>query len=293
MRTLAVLPLLFLGCTIHLGSDVCAHHPQRGEFRAPSETLRCRLAPHGLLDVETRNGSVEVRGGEGDEVVVETTLRVRAGSDDEARELARRVRVQVNETSEGARVALVVPEDLRDQIQASAGLRIAAPARARVNVRTSNAAVTTRHLRGPSEVRTSNGRVEAEGIRGAFTVDTSNGAVDLREVDGPVSVETSNGAVDVRESGFPLGVVTSNGAVTIRGLAGEIDACSSNGAITCVLPERSAFTLQAETSNARVTCDFGERHEGRRTRALNASFRGGGPRVRLSTSNGDIHVRKE
>jgi DUF4097 and DUF4098 domain-containing protein YvlB len=285
---------LLLGCTIHIGSDDCDDgEPRRGEFRAPPETLRCPLAAPGLLDVETRNGAVELRGGDVDEVVVVATVRVRAGSEDEARELAGRVRVQVNETAEGARVALVVPEDFRDEVQASAGLSITAPARARVHVRTSNAAVRTRHLRGPSELRTSNGRVEAHRIRGALNVDTSNGAVELSEVDGPVTVETSNGGVEVRESGFPVKVVTSNGAVTIRGLAGEIDAASSNGAITCVLPERSAFTLKAVTSNARVRCEFGERPDGQRPPAMSVSFRGGGPRVRLSTSNGDINVRKE
>ena len=98
--------------------------------------------------------------------------------------------------------------------------------------------------------------------------------------------------MDARESGFPLKVVTSNGAVTLRGLAGEIDASSSNGSITCILPERSSFSLQAGTSNARVRCDFGER-EGESPRSLNARYGGGGPRIRLSTSNGDIHVRKE
>ena len=250
----------------------------------PGETLR----------VETKNGEITVAGWDKDTVHVEAVKRVerRVGG---IGWLFNKLSIPLNDSSEATiedYVTLVSVDLLEEDggmllkaeaptTEAGINLRvdytIHLPNRANLDLHTSNGRVNVSNIEGEVTSRTSNGRVDYADIHGSATARTSNGRVTIAGVDGPVVARTSNGRVDVSHesplTGHPIQCETSNGSITIA------------------LAEGSAFALDARTSNGRVHSAFpvdGRADE--RKRHIVGKVGGGGPEVRLRTSNGNIHI---
>lgn len=250
----------------------------------PGETLR----------VETKNGQITVAGWDKDTVHVEAVKRVerRVGG---IGWIFNKLSIPLNDSSETTiedYVTLVSVDLLQEDggmllkaeaptTQAGINLRvdytIHLPNRANLNLKTSNGRVNVSNIQGEVTSRTSNGRVDYADILGAASARTSNGRVTIAGVDGPVVAATSNGRVDITHDG-PLA-------------DHPIECETSNGSITVALAEGSTFAVDARTSNGRVHSTFlvdGAADE--RKRHLVGTVGGGGPEVRLRTSNGSIHL---
>ena len=250
----------------------------------PGETLR----------VETKNGEIAVEGWDKDTIHVEAVKRVerRVGG---IGWIFNKLNIPLNDSSEATiedYVKLVSIDLLREDggmlleakaptTQAGINLRvdytIHLPNRASLDLRTSNGRVNVANIDGEVTARTTNGRVDYAGIEGPVTARTSNGRVTIEGVNGPVVASTSNGRVEVSHAG-PL-------------LDHPIQCDTSNGSITIALAEDSAFNVDAMTSNGRVHSTFAVdgRGDAQKRRVIGA-VGGGGPEVRLRTSNGSIHI---
>jgi DUF4097 and DUF4098 domain-containing protein YvlB len=136
---------------------------------------------------------------------------------------------------------------------------VSVPSSARVKVHNTNGRVTLLGLAGPVEARTTNGGVKGTGLKGSVEASTTNGGIDVDvehlDVDG-VSLETTNG-------GVRLSLPPDAKA--------DISARVTNGGI-------DTGSLDVET--------IGESSR----RRLEGRLNGGGPRVRLETTNGGIRV---
>lgn len=149
------------------------------------------------------------------------------------------------------------------------------------------------------ELHTSNGQIDVSNVDGSLTLDSSNGQIVTNQTRGSVQAHTSNGAVTCREATGPVDLESSNGAISvdyIGSLAPDAAiACeTSNGRIDLRLPSTTAFSLDARTSNGRITNEFplsiptsdsDRRH-------VVGDVGDGGATVRLRTSNGSIVVAK-
>ncbi len=104
-------------------------------------------------------------------------------------------------------------------------------------------------------VASSNGAIRISGIKGDAILSTSNGAITVNQVNGSVSAATSNGAVEIRGTTGITSVHTSNAAISaeVRGIRDDVTIDTSNGAITVYLSPQLNATVDASTSNARVT----------------------------------------
>jgi DUF4097 and DUF4098 domain-containing protein YvlB len=150
------------------------------------------------------------------------------------------------------------------------------------------------HIRGPIRFHTSrtdfqlarlDGEVEIsnnadltanEGV-GPLTLTTRNRNITLERVSGDISVTNRNGSVDLT-SAPPLGNVTVE---------------NRNGSVNITVPEHAAFTVQADTTNGDVDNDFSLATQGSEThKNFNGTVGKGGPTMRISTSQGDIALKK-
>lgn len=133
-----------------------------------------------------------------------------------------------------------------------------------------------------------------EGVN--FTGRTVNGAVDVGDLDGDVVARTVNGAVRVATAGAAT-------AHTVNGtIEAEMGALSGggpyrfetvNGGITLTLPEGAGADVEARTLNGSISTDFPLTVQGRfGPRSLQGTIGGGGPELRLETTNGSIELRR-
>ncbi len=122
-------------------------------------------------------------------------------------------------------------------------------------------------------------------------VATSNGAIEVRDCDGTVDAGTSNGAIRLAGTRTIGRLQTSNGAIEaeLRALEADARITTSNGAVRLRLASSINATIEARTSNGRVTVSGLPLAT---TVAGPSEVRGtlgaGGPRLLVVTSNGQI-----
>jgi DUF4097 and DUF4098 domain-containing protein YvlB len=112
---------------------------------------------------------------------------------------------------------------------------------------------------------------------GPVTLTTRSRNIALEHVSGDLSVTNSNGSVD-------LVIAPPLGNVTVE---------NRNGSVSVTLPEQAAFTVQAQTRNGDAENDFSlPTQEDNNRKNFGGTVGKGGSLIRISTSEGDIALRK-
>jgi DUF4097 and DUF4098 domain-containing protein YvlB len=297
---------------------------------AGCEALRARaeIVEHRTWDfsgiaevrVETKNGAVDIDGEEGrTEIDVHITRFARGRTEEEARENAEAVSVEVSRESPDSPVLLVivnVPSELRNK-SAGADLDISLPPRVDLEIRTSNGHVGVKEIEGLVDVVTSNGKVEISQVDGDILAKTSNGAIvvedvvgntELRSSNGGITLHrvdaetivatTSNGRIDANEVTGSAEVETSNGSIELKSTAlpdrPRLKAKTTNGGILMEVPSTVNAHLSLQTSNGSIhqkLSDASVTDYEQSKRRIAATLNGGGGHIEARTSNGSITFR--
>ena len=139
------------------------------------------------------------------------------------------------------------------------------------------------------EVRLPKGvNVGAWSVNGEVTVDGATGEVEAGSV---------NGGVDASSSGGPVQASSVNGTVHARmgrvGANEDLDFSSVNGNVIAEFGEDIDAQVELSTVNGRFQTDWPVTITGRvDPRHLRATIGKGGRRIRLSTVNGNVELRK-
>jgi len=117
---------------------------------------------------------------------------------------------------------------------------------------------------------------------GSLDATTSNGTIRVQLTDlasdKPVRLQTTNGGVDLRMDGTPKG---------------DVRALTTNGSITLRAPASLNARLHATTTNSSVTTDFSLATTNESSKKkIDGNIGSGGPRIDLTTTNGQIRVLK-
>jgi len=134
-----------------------------------------------------------------------------------------------------------------------------------------------------------------DGIR--VDVATVNGALDVSGVSAGVTANTVNGTIDARSTGGPVRAHTVNGSLNISmgsfSAADDLEYETVNGSVTLELPTDFGGQLELSTVNGRVSTDFPITITGTLSpRRLRGSIGNGGARIRASTVNGSVTLRR-
>ncbi len=128
---------------------------------------------------------------------------------------------------------------------------------------------------------------------GASTV---NGAVHVANATAPLVVATVNGDVDAETSAGPVRATSVNGSVRARmrafGDTGEVALFTVNGAATAELPVQLDADVEASTVNGAIETDYPLVVTGKLGKHLQGTLGAGGRKVRITTVNGAINLRK-
>ncbi len=219
------------------------------------------LAQNGSFEIHNTNGKIEVRVGDNDQVEVTADRIVKAATDEAAKDALKHF--EIAETVSPDHVGLDAT---------SHGLNIDMHLSRRVDfvVRVPRWAAV--------KLVSTNGEIDVADLGGAFTVETTNGAIRGTNLSNTTSVETTNGAVTLDMARLGDGGVRCE---------------TTNGKIEVLLPHDAKATISARVTNGAVSTsglDLSKSGDTSRKR-LEATMGGGGPSIRLETTNGLIALR--
>jgi hypothetical protein len=218
------------------------------------------------VNIDARgNGGVSVLGWDRDDVHVRVRVAAYARNEDDARSLARDVRL----TTSGGNIRVDGPRNndrgsrrgWRDREWWGASYQVQVPRTARVTVDATN------------------GGIIVEDVRGAVDAQTTNGGLVFYNVSGDVRGRAVNGGVNVELTGD-------------RWQGAGLDVRTTNGGVRLSMPSNYSAELEARAVNGGISVDFPITVQGllNNRREIRATIGSGGPPIRVATTNGGVRI---
>ena len=202
------------------------------------------------------NGGVRVIGENRNDVLVRACIQTWAKSEDEAKAIAAEIKVETSGT--------IKAESASGTKDWSVSYEISAPRNTSL------------------DLKARNGGISISGVEGNLGFETMNGGVVLRDVAGEVKGRTTNG-----------GVVVSLAGNSWKGSG--LDVETTNGGVTLSMANSYAAHVETGTVNGGFSSDFSalnvDRTERWKPARVSADLNGGGPTIRVITTNGGITIR--
>ncbi len=228
------------------------------------------LAAGGQVSIHNVNGSIEVTSWDRDEVRVLAVKKVRASSSSRADEILAGTEIEVESSASRVSVRTELPHSSGGMLSwlfgngsnASVSYQVTVPRQADV------------------DLGTTNGKLTARGVAGRVEASSTNGGIDLSDIRGSVDASTTNGGVSV-----DLAEVSGGR---------DMSFSSTNGGIQVTVPRSARLSIHASTTNGGIHLDdLSADIRSKSRRRLVADVNGGGPEIRVTTTNGGIRVRGE
>jgi DUF4097 and DUF4098 domain-containing protein YvlB len=250
----AALPIL-------LATAACDLHLSTGVEAKDTWTRSYKVNQGATLELRETNGRIRVEASDGDTVEISATRIVKGPSEESAK--AALAEFKIKESASADRVEI-------DSVQEGTGWVSRISRRVDYDVKMPR--------------------------NGQLTIKTTNGEIDVRSIAGFVKIESVNG--DIEATGLEQGVDVSavNGRVQVEMAAiGErgVKCHTTNGQIIVTVPPTAKATITARVTNGIVhtenltiaTTESSSSH-----RRLDATIGGGGPEIRLDTTNGEVRI---
>jgi hypothetical protein len=204
------------------------------------------------------NGGIDVEGSARRDILVRAKIVATAGTTEEARAILGRV--QIYATAD--RVRADGPGGLGRREGYSVSYRLSVPRAT------------------PLSLESTNGGISVDNVNSHFDVRTVNGGVTLTHVGGDVTGRTTNGGVNVSLDG-----ATWDG--------GGLDVQTTNGGVNLAIPAEYSAHLETGTHNGGMRIDFPVTLQGDMGKTISTDIGGGGPTLRVRTSNGGVRVTRK
>jgi hypothetical protein len=270
-------------------------------------TLSERIPSGGWVRVFSRAGDISVSEGSGATMEFRAEKEVRRGSVED-------IAFRVLRESDGVTICAIFEEDddcsaegvhsdrrrsenrsWRDR--AKVHITVKVPRGSRIRTSSGNGDVSLAAAVSEARVGSGNGKVRVSGVTGRVEASSGNGEVTVEGVGGPVVASSGNGDVTVTSSSGPINASSGNGDIraSMDRLTGDddMDFSSGNGRIELTVPANFSAEIDASSGNGRVATDFPITIKGKITPSrLRGTIGNGGRRVRMTTGNGSMEIRK-
>jgi DUF4097 and DUF4098 domain-containing protein YvlB len=237
----------FCGCDIQIGDWPRAKYERIVQRRAS-------IAPNSTLVAETRVGSISIAGADVSDCNVVATISARAPTEEEAKELAEAVQIQLEPSGKTLAVRAHKPTLKRNR-SISISYDITVPRQTDVECSSSYGPIKLANLDGNVQGKTSSGSVEAHNIQGSANLETSYGSIKCTDVSGDtIKLKSSSGSITAESVRGSAQLDTSYGSITCRDISGgDVRLKTSSGKIT--LSKASFGDCDVDTSYGSITSD--------------------------------------
>ncbi|PYR93316.1 MAG: hypothetical protein DMF84_10010 [Acidobacteria bacterium] len=263
------------------------------------EEKRFTVSGRPELRLTTFDGAIDIRPGDGRDVVVEiekrgptkeTVERLQV----EAKQEGNRIEVEVKRPAEGA-----VFFGIGHHMSPTAKLIVTMPKEGDVVARSGDGSIRIESVRGHLELRTADGSIRAREISGDILLETHDGSVVLDGVVGDIDLTTGDGSVSVSGKPGALKLKTGDGSITLRAEAGTVmkddwSVSTGDGGVTLFLPSDFSADIDAHTGDGTIRSELdvnaGGAGESER-RTLRGRLGSGGKMLKIRTSDGSIRLK--
>lgn len=268
---LLCLVMLMNGC-IYIGSwSMQAKYERTVQLSAP-------LSPGSAFEAQTHNGSITINGADVAECNMTATIVARAATDEEAQELAEKVKVTLVPSGNRLITKIDRPTRLINK-SVSVSLDVEVPNQTDLELVTHNGSVKISDIKGRLDAATHNGKVTCKRISGTTAFKTHNGSITCGEISGSTQLKSHNGSIkafytDTAPSVCDISIVAYNGGIELKtpsGYSAQVKASTHNGSINTDLP----ITVSGKISKSKLTGTIGA----------------GEGELHLETHNGSIRIR--
>lgn len=244
------------------------------------------LAAGGSLEVSNVNGGVSIEAWDKAEVELIAEKQAKSRSEQEAKKYLAQIKIEVTKTGNGLKIVTKLPKRGNGFVDFLFGRHVSANVRYTLHV----------PKKAALDVDNVNGNVKVAGTEGKARLLTVNGSVDVIRVAGTIDVETTNGAVQVTDSRGAVSASTTNGGIEVElkkvTPGNNLALSTTNGGVSIRLPKDVRLSLDAATTNGRVSSDFAVAGAGTSKRHVTGDINGGGGRLRVRTTNGSIRIEE-
>jgi len=169
------------------------------------------------LHVETVNGSIDINGYDGEQIIIEAEFTVTGKKQKTCDELITEFEVEIKEKGDDLYIEADTPSKFGYSMQVSFDLKV--PSRFKVECESTNGAISVNDIESGVKLETTNGAVECNNISGKIEVSAVNGSVTLDNVNGDTEVSTVNGAIECSFNQTPpdkIEIETVNGQIEVN-----------------------------------------------------------------------------
>jgi len=240
------------------GDLTCRDNWYNNERLTPHCEIREQTLPaaRGTLSVDARvNGSISVKGADRNDILMRTRIQSAALTEAEAQELAKQIRIET-----GSEIRAEGPALERNRYW-TVTYEIFVPRRTNLSLETYNGGIAIADVNAQIEFEAHNGGVSLNNLAGNVRGSTVNGGLAIK-------------LTGARWDGTGLDVETTNGGISLKipdNYSAHLETGTVNGSLNVGFP----VTLQGRISTKRLSIDLG----------------GGGPTVRVVTTNGGVIIK--
>ncbi len=153
------------------------------------------------------------------------------------------------------------------------------------------------------------GDVHVESIGGPVSIHTSRTDVQIAQLPGDLTFDTDS--LRVNQSKGLVHVITHSNDVDLNGIYGDsyvenrdgsiaiepagnysVEASNNKGDVVLTLPPNASATVTGHTHNGDVVNDYGLSIAGDEDKSVSGRIGSGQAKIDISTSNGDLHIKK-
>lgn len=279
LRTILIAALLVLT----LGIVACAVDQQSSfeDFRQQAP-----LIAGGSVKIENGRGEVKVEGWDKPEILVEAH-KFFEGNDEDRNRWMRETKIDFEGDEHHRVVKVEQPDDHLFRFgwtlwNSDRGVNLTIHLPRQVN----------------TDLKADRGHVSVRQIAGKLDIGNDRGDVDVTELDGELRVRGDRGNLNVRDSairnGLRVNLDRGSAEIDLKQFSGDSELEVSRGNLSVRLPEKAAFTLDAERSRrSSFHTDFPVlAQDGFSASHIHGQVNGGGSTLRLRGDRGSIWVRK-
>ena len=242
-------------------SGFCTDDNWSGDHVSFRELREVTLPNGGAVNVDAgQNGGIAIRGEDRSDVLVRSCVQAWGTTETEAKARVSQVSISTSGT--------IKADSSSGDKNWSVSFQVLVP-------RSTNLDLTAH-----------NGGISISGVDGTARFETVNGGVSLKEIAGDFKGHTTNGGVNV---------VLSGSAWRGNGL----DVTTTNGGVRLLLPGNYSAHVETGTVNggfssniAALNVDSEERRGSHAVR-INTDINGGGPMIRVITTNGGVRIASD
>jgi DUF4097 and DUF4098 domain-containing protein YvlB len=281
--------LALAACDITMGAS---------EYRVREEK-RFQISGPAQLTLSTFDGSIEVRGWDRDEVMIEVE---KVGPDQQTVD-----RIQVKAAQDRNAITIDVPkpsplETTGMRRSPSANLVVSVPLKTALRARSGDGSIEVRRVTGMIDLDTEDGSIRLEEVAGTLVARTGDGSVLGQKIDGQAEIHTGDGSVGLDGVLTGVKVETRDGSVELTARPGsrtdsDWDVTTGDGDVRLEVPQGFGAEVDARTGDGRVRIDTvtDARDAGTEEREERESVAGrlggGGKALRIRTSSGSVTVK--